>query len=80
MAQCVVIASGAVVESAADPCLGFVLLSPAEYSALASSPFLLSVEDGVSLSMSIVAVWVTAYCFRALYRVIRGSEDEPGQT
>jgi hypothetical protein len=80
MGQCVVIASGAVVESLADPCTGFVLLTPAEYSAMAANPFVLSAEDGAAVAMAVVGVWVVAFAFRALFRVIRGSEEEPGHS
>lgn len=71
MAQCVVISGGAVVESVADPCTGFLVLTPAEYAALSHNPFILSVEDGALISGAIAAVWASAWCLRALARTLR---------
>ena len=76
MAQCVILSSGAVVESTADPCTGFVLLTPAEYNAVASSPFNLSLEDGAAIAVLVLTVWTTAYCVRALIRSVQGYEGE----
>ena len=66
MAQCVALVGGQVVESTADPCTTLLLLTPAEYTALAFNPFVLSVEDGLLISGAIAAVWVAAWCWRAL--------------
>lgn len=75
MAQCVVISGGAVVESLADPCTGFVLVTPAEYSALSHNPFVLSVEDGLLISGAIAAVWAAAWAWKALAAVLRSDGE-----
>ena len=58
------------------PCTGFVLLTPAEYSAMASNPFVLSVEDGALISGAIGGVWALAWALRA----IRSALDTGGET
>lgn len=35
------------------------------------NPFVMSLEDGALLSAAILGVWVTAWCARALYSVLR---------
>lgn len=72
-AQCVVVdsaASDVLRATAAEPCLGFVVLSPTEYSAWVVSPLNLSAEDGVLLSTAILGVWAVAWSFRALARAL----------
>lgn len=77
MAQCVVInESGALVASASDPCTGLVVLTPAEYSLMASSPFVLSVEDGALVSGAIGAVWLLAWSLRAIRQVLNPDNSE----
>jgi len=76
MAQCVKLVSGALVEDTSTPCTTFVIATPAEYAAMASSPFNLSLEDGAALSALLVAVWVVAYCVRALIRTLDGYDGE----
>lgn len=78
MPQCVVITGGAVVESAADPCTGFVLLTPAEYGALAANPFYLTPAQGALIGAAIGAVWVTAWAWRTLARLVQ-SDGVPSE-
>jgi hypothetical protein len=75
MAQCVVISGGAVVESLSDPCTGFLLLTPTEYGLLNNSPLNLSLEDGVVLSVGIIACWAAAYGWRAAVRALGDESD-----
>jgi hypothetical protein len=75
MAQCVVISGGAVVESLAAPCTGFLILTPAEYAALSHNPFNLSVEDGALVGGAITAIWAAAWCWRALARTLRSDGE-----
>lgn len=70
MAQCVVFDGGALVESAADPCTGFVLLTPAEYGAVAVSPFHLTPADGLLVSGAVIGVWAAAVAIRAVVRTL----------
>lgn len=71
MANCVAIdADGYVVNAPTEPCIGLVLLTPAEYAHIASSPFNLSSEDGLALSAAIVGVWAAAYMWRAAVRTL----------
>jgi len=70
MAQCVVITGGAVVESTANPCTGFLLLTPTEYGLLNNSPLNLSLEDGAVLAVGIVACWAAAFAWRAAIRAL----------
>ena len=67
-------AAGAVVQSAASPCTGFLLLSPVEFGLLNNSPLNLSLEDGSVLAVGIVACWATAFAVRAVIRAL-GSDD-----
>jgi hypothetical protein len=39
------------------------------------SPFVLSVADGATLSMLIVGVWVSAWAFKSMMRVVNQSHD-----
>jgi len=73
--QCVVIDAGAVVESSADPCTGFILLTPTEYGLMNISPLNLSSEDGLLLASAIVGVWAAAFSIRAAIRAL-GSDGE----
>lgn len=74
MAQCVqsVDVDGVAVLSpvTAEPCTGLVVLTPAEYAHLSSSPFNLSIEDGFLVAGAVAAAWIGAWCWRALYRVL----------
>jgi len=71
MPQCVVLSSGQLVESAADPCTGFVVLTSAEYGALAANPFRLSPEDGAQLGFAVAGVWAVAWGCRQLMDLLR---------
>lgn len=78
MAQCAVIdtaASGVLRASDADPCTGFVLLSPTEFGLLNNSPLNLSAEDGFLVAAAIVGVWAMAFSWRAA-RLALGAENE----
>lgn len=70
MSQCVAIVAGSVVESSANPCTSFVLLTPTEFGLLNNSPLNLSLEDGSVLAVGIVAVWATAFAVRAVIRAL----------
>jgi len=74
MSQCAVITNVSGVDvlapSAADPCTSLVVLTPAEYSALAQNPFALSPEDGATVAAAVLGVWAIAWSFRALYDVV----------
>jgi hypothetical protein len=70
MAQCVVITSGAVVESAADPCTGFLILTPAEYAAISVSPFRLTLAEGALIGGALAAIWASAWAWRQLRRML----------
>lgn len=78
MAQCAVIATVAgtdvLVPSSADPCTGLVVLTPAEYAAIAASPFVLSAEDGMVISVAIVGIWSAAYFWRSLRKSLGGND------
>lgn len=81
MAQCVVIdGGGAIVPSASEPCSGFLMLSPSEFLNLSNNPFFLSAEDGALVGAAVVAVWATAYAFRAAISALNvgevSSQDE----
>lgn len=76
MSQCVGIdASGFIVVDPSVTCTGLVILTPAEYSALSQNPFLLSIADGLLISGAIVAVWVSAWCIKAIASVLRSDGE-----
>ena len=76
MAQCVAVDSvGALVVDASTPCLGLVVLTPAEYSSLLQNPFLISVSDGLLISGAVIAVWVAAWCIKAVASVLRSDGE-----
>lgn len=74
MAQCVVVTTlsgtDVLTPSSSDPCTGFVLLNPTEYSAWLVSPLNLSAADGLTLSVAILGVWAIAWGIRALARAL----------
>lgn len=75
MAQCITFdASGFAVQSAADPCTTAVVLTPAEYGALAANPLNLSLEDGALLGGAIVGIWAAAFAFRAAIRALNADD------
>lgn len=76
MAQCVVIVGTAVEVTTADPCTTLLLLTPAEYSAMASNPFVLSPEDGLLISGAVVGVWAAAWCWKALVWTLKDHDSE----
>ena len=78
MAQCVVIVGDTLAPSAADPCTGFLVLTPAEYGVVANSPFNISAEDGAVLATAIVGVWAVAWAARALWLAL-GDDSQAGQ-
>jgi hypothetical protein len=79
MAQCIAIdaGTGAVTASVADPCIGFVVLTPAEYGALSQTPWTVIADpaDAAVLGAAMVAVWCAAWGLRAL----RKSLDTDGE-
>jgi len=71
MAQCVVInGSGLVEVTTANPCTTLVLVTPAEYAAMSSQIWNLSLEDGAVLGAGIIACWAAAYGVRAAIRAL----------
>ncbi len=74
MSQCAIVTQvngvDVIAPSVADPCTGLVVLTPAEYEAMATNPLNLSVEDGALVAGLIVGVWAIAWSFRALYSVL----------
>jgi hypothetical protein len=80
MSQCAVIVNisgqDVLAPSLADPCTTFVVLTPVEYAAIQASPFNLSAEDGLTLSVAILGVWAVAYSFRAIGRALN-TDGEP---
>lgn len=76
MAQCVGFDPGGVLVALPEPCTSLVLLTPAEYAAMAASPFYLSSEDGFVLGSAIVGVWAAAFAIRAAVRAV-GAADGP---
>jgi hypothetical protein len=75
MARCVAFASqGAsapdVLVAAPEPCSTFVLISPAEYSAVSQSPLNLTPEQGALIGSAILLTWAMAWGWRALEQVI----------
>lgn len=81
MAQCVSFASqGAsapdVLVAAPDPCSTFVLVTPAEYSALSHNPFVLSLEDGALVSGAIGTVWGIAWALRAIRSALDSDRED----
>ena len=84
MAQCVSFAdqgasAPAVLVAAPEPCTTFVLVTPAEYAAQASNPFVLTPEDGLLISAAIVGVWAAAFSWRAAIRAL-GTNDGDSST
>jgi hypothetical protein len=75
MAQCVIAnATGQLELSSADPCVGLVVLTPAEYGLLAANPFLLSPEDGALVSGAILAVWIGGWGIRRAIDALRSGD------
>lgn len=75
MAQCVVVVGDTVVPSAADPCTGFLMLTPVEFGVVSNSPFNLTPEDGATVGGAILVVWATAFAARALVRALGGDTE-----
>jgi hypothetical protein len=50
-------------------------MTPTEYGLVIENPFRLSIEDGASIAALIASVWVSAFCIRALIRVLRDRDD-----
>lgn len=70
MTQCIVIdpaASDVLRASSADPCTGFVALTPVEYASLADVPWHLTPAEGLELGGAILAVWGAAWGIRLLW-------------
>jgi len=74
MAQCVAFAdvgaSAPALVAAPEPCSTFVLISPAEYSAVSQSPLNLTPEQGALIGSAILLTWAMAWGWRALEQVI----------
>lgn len=58
-------------------CQGYLLLTPAEYSAM-NTPFFvpLSITDGASIALGIAALWGLAFAYRNIGRFISPSTNE----
>ena len=76
MPQCVIDDGGTLKTSAADPCTGFFVLTPADYAGLNNSPLNLSAEDGFALSVAVVGVWACAFAARAVIRTLDVADGE----
>lgn len=74
MAQCVGFDAGGSLVQLPEPCTSFVLVTPAEYSAIAASPFYLTAEDGFLLGSAVVGVWAAAFAIRAAIRALDVAE------
>lgn len=66
MSQCVAFDASGYLVAAPDPCTTLVVITPAEYGAMAINPFVLSSEDGIAISGAICVVWGTAWALRAI--------------
>lgn len=80
MAQCVAttLVNGVYVLTPVDatPCTTLVVVTPAEYQAMSSSPFNLSLTDGALITSAILGVWGIGYCWRSIRDFAGGfSED-----
>lgn len=62
-------------QSTDSPCTTAVVLTPAEYGALSSNPFNLSMVDGALVSAAVVGVWGIGWAFRALTRTLDNGGD-----
>lgn len=64
--------------TSSDTCTAteFVILTDSEFQQNTASPFRLSVADGATLSALIVSVWVSAWVFKALVRVLYDPQSE----
>lgn len=62
--------------SQADACAGVVLLQSGDVPV---SPFNLSLSEGALLSAAVAAVWVTAWCIRALVRAVNVDGEFSGE-
>lgn len=75
MAQCAQWVSTSVgtvlTQASGDPCTSVVVMTPAEYAAMSSSPFNLSFEDAALVSGAVVAVWGAAWVFKALILTLK---------
>lgn len=76
MAQCVAVAaSGVLTVSEADPCTSLVVLTPSEYAHMSNNPLALDAEDGFTVAVGIIGVWVSAYCVRAAIKALNGADN-----
>jgi hypothetical protein len=77
VAQCALISvigeQEVLVPSYESPCMGLVVLEPAEFAHITANPFVLTVEQGLGLSVAIAAVWAVAWGWKALGRVVSQS-------
>ena len=84
MAQCAAVvnvngqALFAPVDTGDAPCTSLLLLTPAEYGVVSGSPFNMTAEDGLVLSVAIVGVWAVAFSWHAIRRALgsTGGESE----
>ena len=53
------------------PCTQFVLLEPGEFAHITANPFVLTIEQGVGLSVAIAAVWALAWGWKAVSGVVK---------
>lgn len=80
MAQCVatVMVNGVAVLTPVDaaPCTTLVVVTPAEYEVMSSSPFNLSLTDGALIATAILGVWGIGYCWRSIRDFAGGFNSE----
>ena len=53
------------------PASSFVMLTQAEYSEVAASPFRLSLAEGAQIGAAIMAVWAVGFGVRAVIRTFK---------
>lgn len=58
----------------------YVVLLRCDTSTFASSPFTMSPYDGALIASAIVAVWATAWAFKALFMAVGGSTRHNSET
>lgn len=79
MAECVTVSqvSGVdvIVPSSEQPCTTALLLTPAEFAHITLNPFVLTIEDGLLLSGSIVGLWAIAWGIKAVVLTLRSSDE-----
>ena len=66
---------GAMESPASGECTGLVALTASEFQHLNHNPFNLSNEDGILIAAAVSAVWIAAWCWKALIRTLNSDGD-----